>query len=83
MLLNVQIMFAKPNEHVLYKGPSFTGSFYNNRDSMDALWRSLKDIRFVNYGLENFDSGMREAAIRDCNGYILQFGQELSHEENS
>ena len=26
---------------------------------------------------------MGEFAIKDCNGYILQFGQDLMHEENN
>jgi hypothetical protein len=29
------------------------------------------------YPLEDFPYGMREFAIRDNNGYILQFGQEI------
>jgi hypothetical protein len=28
--------------------------------------------------MEDFEYGMREFAIRDNNGYILQFGQEIS-----
>jgi uncharacterized glyoxalase superfamily protein PhnB len=32
----------------------------------------------VVYPIENFFYGMREFAIRDNNGYILQFGQEIS-----
>jgi hypothetical protein len=27
---------------------------------------------------ENFDDGMREFAIRDINGYIFQFRQEIA-----
>lgn len=73
----VEIMFAKPNEHTAYNGPLFTGSFYINTDNVDALWENLKESPFVYYGLADFDYGMREFAIRDCNGYILQFGQEL------
>jgi len=36
----------------------------------------LKDKVRVCYPLENFEYGMREFAIYDNNGYLLQFGQE-------
>ncbi|HKD80926.1 MAG TPA: hypothetical protein VKH81_14610 [Candidatus Angelobacter sp.] len=45
---------------------------------MDALWDEIKDRANVVYPLESFYYGMREFAIRDNNGYILQFGQEIS-----
>ena len=34
---NVAIMFALPNEHEPFDGPTFTGSFYINPDDVDAL----------------------------------------------
>ena len=37
-----------------------------------------QDKARVVYPIENFFYGMREFAIRDNNGYILQFGQEIS-----
>jgi uncharacterized glyoxalase superfamily protein PhnB len=74
----VWIMFAKPNEHMPYEGSKFTGSLYLNTDDIDAWWQKLKDSSFIFYGIENFEYGMREFAIRDCNGYIIQFGQEIS-----
>jgi uncharacterized glyoxalase superfamily protein PhnB len=75
---SVRIMFAKPNEHTPYKGPVFTGSLYMNTDDVKTLWEKLKDTPFVYYGLETFEYGMREFAIKDLNGYILQFGQDVS-----
>ena len=45
-------------------------------DDANALWLQLKDKATVVYPIEEFDYGMREFAIRDINGYILQFGQE-------
>jgi uncharacterized glyoxalase superfamily protein PhnB len=77
ILDNVEIMFARPNEHMPYNGPQFTGTLYINTDNVDAWWEKLKDKVEVVYDIENFDHGMREFAIRDCNGYILQFGQPL------
>lgn len=78
----VSLMFAKPNEHTPFNGSLFTGSFYFNTNGVEAWWERLKDSPCVYYGLENFDYGMREFAIKDCNGFILQFGQERVDEEN-
>ena len=73
----VAIMFSKPNEHVEYNRPSFSGSLYMMIDDADSLWQFLKDTPHVYYGLETFEYGMKEFAIKDCNGYILQFGQDV------
>ena len=73
----VKIMFAKPTEHISYDKPQFTGSFYLYTDNVDAWWKELKNKADIFYPIADFDYGMREFAIKDCNGYILQFGQEL------
>jgi len=39
---------------------------------------SSKTKQTIVYPIENFYYGMREFAIRDNNGYILQFGQEIT-----
>ncbi|MEP6789357.1 MAG: VOC family protein, partial [Acidobacteriota bacterium] len=75
---DVAIMFAKPNEHTPYDKIGFTGSFYFNTDDVDALWEKLKDKAGVCYGIEDFYYGMREFAVCDSNGYLLQFGQEIA-----
>jgi uncharacterized glyoxalase superfamily protein PhnB len=77
---NIDIMFALPNDHIPFTKSTFTGSFYFNTDNVDAWWASLKDHAEIFYELENFEYGMREFAIKDCNGYILQFGQPISKE---
>ena len=74
----VEIMFALPNEHVPFTRPMLTGSLYFKTDQVNALWQKLKDRCQVEYPLEDFEYGMREFAIRDNSGYLLQFGQELS-----
>jgi uncharacterized glyoxalase superfamily protein PhnB len=73
---NVTIMFALPSEHEPFAGPCFTGSLYINPDDVDALWEQVKDKARVCYPIETFDYGMREFAIYDNNGYLLQFGHE-------
>lgn len=74
----VEIMLAKPNTHIPFDGPKFTGSFYFNIDDVDKLWDKLRMNVKVCYEIDNFDWGMREFAIYDNNGYILQFGQDIS-----
>jgi hypothetical protein len=45
---------------------------------LDSLWEKFRDKVVIVYPVEDFDYGMREFAIRDNNGYILQFGQEIA-----
>jgi uncharacterized glyoxalase superfamily protein PhnB len=71
-----------PNAHRPFDTPAFTGSLYFNVDDAAALWATVKDHARVCYPIEDFHYGMREFAIFDNNGYLLQFGQPLSaHEE--
>lgn len=72
-----EVMIALPNAHVPFEKPAFTGALYFNPDDVDALWESLRDRVTIVYPIENFFYGMREFAILDNNGYMLQFGQEI------
>ena len=74
----VYIMLAKPNAHEPFTQPAFTGSFYFTTDDVDALWQNLKHKTKVCYEPETFEWGMKEFAIYDNNGYLLQFGQEVN-----
>ncbi|MDV6169158.1 VOC family protein [Flavobacterium sp. DG1-102-2] len=74
---SVEIMLAYPNEHIPFDLPVFSGSLYITTDSVDRLWEMYKNRCKVCYDIENFDYGMREFAIYDNNGYLLQFGQQL------
>ena len=69
------IMFSAPNEHEGDTRPAFTGSLYFRVRDVDSLWSRLKDQARVCYPIENFEYGMREFAIYDNNGYLLQFGE--------
>lgn len=73
---SAEIMFALPNQHVPFAQPLMTGSLYFKTDQVDVLWERLKDHCQVEYPVEDFDYGMREFAVRDNSGYLLQFGQE-------
>jgi uncharacterized glyoxalase superfamily protein PhnB len=77
---NVEIMAAYPNAHTPFKKPTFTGSFYIVTDDVDNIWSEIKDEVEICYELETFDYGMREFAIYDNNGYLLQFGQPIDNE---
>jgi uncharacterized glyoxalase superfamily protein PhnB len=70
----VSVMIAMPNAHVSFETPAFTGSFYFDVDDVAALWADLKDRVKIAYPMEDFEYGMREFAIYDNNGYMLQFG---------
>jgi len=70
-------MICLPNAHEPPSKPTFTGSLYFRSNDVDALWDTLKDKATVVYPIENFFYGMREFAIRDNNGYMLQFGQVI------
>jgi len=73
----VEIMISYPNEHVPFDKPNFTGSIYITVNNVDELWDQLKVVTQIYYDLETFDYGMREFAIYDNNGYLLQFGQPV------
>jgi len=74
---SVELMIAAPNSHMPFDTAAFTGSFYFNVDDVSSLWASLKDSVKVCYPMEDFFYGMREFAIYDNNGYMLQFGSPL------
>ena len=76
----VEVMFALPNPHMPpFAAPRFTGSLYFVMDNgVDELWDALREKVEIVYPLENFEYGMREFAIRDNHGYLLQFGQEIA-----
>lgn len=73
----VELMLATPNAHDGATAPAFTGSIYFRLQSpaaVDALWASLQGRARACYVPETFHYGMREFAVYDDNGYLLQFG---------
>ncbi len=73
----VEIAFNTPNAHTNFEKPKLTGSIYLTVENIDELWQNLKEKVEIVYPLENFNYGMREFGIRDCNGYILNLGQNI------
>jgi uncharacterized glyoxalase superfamily protein PhnB len=79
---SVNIMFTRPIDHSFYiDKPTLTGSLYLYTEEVDELWEKLKDHSNISYGIANFEHHMREFAILDNNGYMLQFGRELREGE--
>lgn len=74
---SIQLMVAFPNDHFPFSQPQFTGSFYFHVDDATSIWNQVKDRANICYPIEDFDYGMREFAIYDNNGYMLQFGESL------
>lgn len=74
----IDIMLSHPNEHIPFEKPNFTGSFYFTVDNVAELWSRCKDSQEIAYPLEKFDYGMKEFALYDNNGYLLQFGEPIN-----
>jgi uncharacterized glyoxalase superfamily protein PhnB len=54
-----------------------SGSIYIDVDDVDGLAGELDGkVAFI-YGPEDQPHGMREVAVRDNNGYVVMFGQQL------
>jgi uncharacterized glyoxalase superfamily protein PhnB len=73
----VSFMFSAPNEHMNYGTILLTGSLYVTVEDVDALWKDLKDKCEIVYPVENFTYEMREFAIKDNNGYVINFAQPI------
>ncbi len=80
---DIYIMLSQPNEHENNFSIGFSGSFYFNVNQVDDLWEDLKTKAKVCYEIETFEWGMREFAIYDNNGYILQFGEPADNIGNT
>lgn len=69
-----EVMLSGLNDHEGDVAPAFTGSLYVNVADVDALWDAVRDHARICYTPETFAYGMREFAVYDNNGYLLQFG---------
>jgi catechol 2,3-dioxygenase-like lactoylglutathione lyase family enzyme len=78
-----EIMFSLPNAHAPFEKAFCTGSFYITVDDVDEMRSALNNTVKIVYETENFDYGMREFAVYDNNGYILQFGQYIGEAKNT
>lgn len=74
---DVALTLARPNEHTPYEKIGFAGPFYFNTTDVDTLREDLRDKARICYSIEDFHYGLREFAICDNNGCLLQFRQPL------
>lgn len=74
---DIRIMLVTRLSRDKHPHPVCTGSYYFYTDEVDLWWNELKDNVTVEYPLDDYSYGMREFAIRDLNGYLLQFGTYL------
>ena len=76
---HIEIVITLPNDHLVFDRPVFTGSIYIRLENgIDAWWSLLCEDVSIAYPIETFDYGMREFAIYDNNGYMIQFGESLT-----
>jgi uncharacterized glyoxalase superfamily protein PhnB len=70
----VMLMFMR-NDHM--GAPHATATQYIYLHDLDAFWNSIKDKVTAQWGPEKMPYGMMEFAIKDPDGYLLSFGEEL------
>jgi uncharacterized glyoxalase superfamily protein PhnB len=61
--------------------PLFTGTLYFNVTGVQELFERIKDRVDIVWPLENREYGQKEFGIRDCDGYLLAFAEELAAEK--
>jgi uncharacterized glyoxalase superfamily protein PhnB len=74
---DVALMFMVPDDDAPPSDPTITGQLYCYPPDVDALWAELRGKVEVVSPIADWDHGMREFQIRDCNGYVLRFGREI------
>jgi catechol 2,3-dioxygenase-like lactoylglutathione lyase family enzyme len=74
----VMLMFMR-NAH--FGEPSATATQYIYLHGFDAFWDEIKNKVKAEWGPEKMPYGMMEFAIKDPDGYLLSFGEELDKSE--
>jgi len=72
---DIALMFMV-NDHL--GAPHATATQYIRVNDVDALWGRLKDRVEPEWGPEEMPYGMYEFAIKDPDGYLLSFGQNVT-----
>jgi hypothetical protein len=63
--------------------PHATATQYIYVDGLSALWDDIKDRVTAEWGPEEMPYGLKEFAIKDPDGYLLSFGEELDKDGKS
>jgi uncharacterized glyoxalase superfamily protein PhnB len=58
--------------------PAFTGTIYFRVAGVDAIYAKVKDRAEIVWPLEEQEYGTREFGIRDPDGYLLAFAEEIA-----
>lgn len=74
----IELMLCLPNAHQPYSTIGCSGSYYFEMEEVISLWEKTNRTATIVYPLETFSWGMQEFAIKDVNGYVLQFGASCS-----
>jgi catechol 2,3-dioxygenase-like lactoylglutathione lyase family enzyme len=74
----VSLMFMR-NAH--FGEPNATATQYIYLHDLAAFWDTIKDRVKAEWGPEKMPYGMMEFAIKDPDGYLLSFGEELDKSE--
>jgi uncharacterized glyoxalase superfamily protein PhnB len=61
--------------------PAFTGTLYFNMSGVQELFERIKDQVEIVWPLETMEYGQKEFGIRDRDGYVLAFAEELGTEK--
>jgi hypothetical protein len=77
---SARVMFMT-NDHL--GEPSMTGTLYIETDDVLEMHRRVSGQVEVLWGPELYDYGMHEFAIKDCNGYMISFGQWVGENTGS
>ena len=72
---DVAIMFMRIDQ---MGTPHATATQYIYMDDVAGFWDTIKDRCIAEWGPEEMPYGMLEFAIKDPNGYLLSFGQEVA-----
>jgi uncharacterized glyoxalase superfamily protein PhnB len=56
---------------------SMSGTIYIYVENVEEVWKLLKEKVEIIYPLKDFNYGMREFGIKDCNGYVLNIGESI------
>jgi uncharacterized glyoxalase superfamily protein PhnB len=61
--------------------PRFTGTLYFHMAAVKEFFERIKDQAEIVWPLETMDYGLKEFGIRDCDGYMLAFAEEVNQTE--
>ena len=73
---DVVLMFYVPDNDDP-PAPKMTGELYCYPADIEECWDELREKVEVMSPLADWDHGMREFHIADCNGYVLRFGAPI------